>query len=193
MVPAPFQPQRRRLLRLRPQRELVAGRHVDGGHDVCRRHAAGRHRPGLHAGHLRELAVVGPSVLGHDDGVSLRPAVAALRSAHRCAVRRDSLLRQACGLSARLSRHLSWPADELRHPRLGDQSDDQHCRHHAGQHSHAGEHQPLHERTFWLGVERQRWRGAGHLRLLPDSRSPDCTSRWAVCGACCGPTFSSSC
>ena len=34
-----------RVLSLGPRRPLVAGRHVDGRHDLCRRHAAARHRP----------------------------------------------------------------------------------------------------------------------------------------------------
>ena len=63
---------------------------------------------------------------GHDDGVSVRPPVAAFRTAHRRAVRRDALLREAGGFPARLSRHLPRAADELPDSGLGHQGHDQH-------------------------------------------------------------------
>ena len=110
---------------------MVAGGHVHGRHHLCRRYAAGRHWPCVHPGRCRELAVVGVPAFGHDDGVPLRPSLAPLRPAHGCAVRRDAVLRQACGVPARLPRRLPRPADELPNSRLGDQSDDQHRGDHA--------------------------------------------------------------
>src|ERR1700731_4581212 len=57
LFPLPLGQERGRLLCLRTQRFLVAGRHVDGGDHICRRHAAGGHRSGLYPGGRRELGV----------------------------------------------------------------------------------------------------------------------------------------
>ena len=181
VVSPSLQPQCRRLLRLRPQRELVAGRHVDGRDHLRCRHAAGRHRTGLLARHLRELAVVGLPAVGHDDGLSLCPAVATLRPADRRTVRGDPLLRQARGVPARLSRHLSRAADELRHPRLGDEGDDQYRRDDVCGHAAADQRRRLYDRALRIGVERQRRRGTRHLRFLPDPvHRTICFARWPV-------------
>ena len=67
------------ILPLRPQRAVVAGRHVDGGDDFRRRHAAGGHRPGGAQRHRRQLAVVEHGRERHADRLSLFAAVAALR------------------------------------------------------------------------------------------------------------------
>ena len=154
VVSQPLGQEHRRLLRFWTQRELVASRHLDGRHHLRRRHAASRHRPRLHAGHLGQLAVVGFPFLRNDDGLPLRAAVAAVRPAHRCAVCRDSLLRQAGGVSPRLSRHLSRSPHELRHPRMGHQGDDLDHQHYAGQHADAHERQCVHV-ALWLRLERQ--------------------------------------
>ena len=124
-----LQQERGRLLCLRTQCLVVACRHVHGGDDVCCRHAAGGHWTGVHAGYRGKLAMVGLPSVGNDDGLSLRAALAAFRLAHRCPVRGDALLRQTRRILARLPRRLSRSVDELPHPRLGHESDDQHCGH----------------------------------------------------------------
>ena len=131
LLPPPLRQERGRLLSLRTQRELVAGRHLDGRDHLRRRHSAGRHRPGLLTGHRRQLALVVVPALRDDDRLPLRASVAALRPAHRRAVCRDALLRQARRVSPRISRHLPRPADELPHPRMGDEGHDHDRRHHA--------------------------------------------------------------
>ena len=111
---------------------LVAGGDVHGCHDLRGGYAAGGNRPGLHAGHRGELAVVEFSAVGDDDGLSVCAVVEALGIAYRCAVCGDALRGKTCGVSARFPRDLSGPADELPDFGLGDQGDDQHRRLDAG-------------------------------------------------------------
>ena len=70
--------ERRRILPLRPQRAVVAGRHLDGRDHLRRRHAAGGHRHGGGQRDRRKLAVVELRLERHADGVLLRAPVAAL-------------------------------------------------------------------------------------------------------------------
>ena len=160
-----------------------------GGHPI-----AGR-RAGLHPRNCRQLAVVGVSAFRNDDGISVRALVAALGTDDRRAVRRNALFRKARGISARLSRGLSRPDDELPDSRLGNQGDDRHRRHHAGpddQPWHVVEHVRAPDRHFRAGVFRNRRPRADRLHFLPDSVYRACTFRWADSGACCGRTCFSS-
>src|SRR5881275_2678621 len=90
----------------------------------CGGYAARSHRPVLHARRRRQLAVVGVLAIRHDDSFFVCAAVAALRPAHRCAVRRDAVFGQASGISPWISGALSRPSHELPDPRLGHQGDD---------------------------------------------------------------------
>ena len=65
---------------------LVAGRHLHGGHDLCRRYAAGRHRTCSQLRNRRELALVEHADERHADGLSLCPFVAPRRGPDRCGV-----------------------------------------------------------------------------------------------------------
>ena len=85
---------------------VVACRDVDGGHDVCRRYAAGGDGHGRGQRHRRQLAVVVHGDERDDDGVFLRAALAAGRRDDRHRVCRAALLGQAGGVSARVSRAL---------------------------------------------------------------------------------------
>ena len=166
VLPPAVGPQHRGLLRLGPQGLVVAGRHVDGGDHVRRRHAARRDRPRLPAGNRRQLAVVELPALRDDDGVPLRAAVAPRGAAHRRRVRRDALRRPAGGVPPRLPRHLPRPADELRDPRLGHQGDDQHHRRHAGRDAAA--------RAASAACSRRSAR-SGPATKAPRSRSASCS------------------
>ena len=112
--------QHRRVLPLRPQRLLVAGRDFHGGHHLCRRHAAGRYRPHLQPGHRRQLAVVVVPALRDAHRLLLRPAVAPRPRADGHGVRRAPLLRPARHLPARLSRRVPGLPRQHHHHGLGE-------------------------------------------------------------------------
>ena len=115
--------QRQRILSHRPQPAVVAGRHVDGGDDVRRRHAARGRRSRRPERHRRQLDLVERRVRQHADGVLLRAPVAPRRHSHRRRVRRAPLRGPAGGDSARLPRDLPGPADQLRRHGLGQSRD----------------------------------------------------------------------
>ena len=148
LLPRAFREEHRRLFCFRPQRVVVAGGNEHGGDDVRCGHAAGGHGTRLQAGDCGQLALVVLPSLRHDDGVSLRALVAAVRAAHGRATRRNPLFRQARGFSAGLSRAVPGSADELPDSRLGDQGNDRHRLHDAGS-----------QRAF----------RAGHLCFVPDA------------------------
>ena len=137
LLPPPLRQKRRRLLSLRTQRELVARRHLDGRHHLRRRHSPRSDGPRLFAGHRRKLALVVVPALRHDDRLSLRPPVAPFGTAHRRAICRNALCRQAGRFPARLPRHLPRPTDELPDPGLGHQSNDHDRRDHSRPHATA--------------------------------------------------------
>ena len=113
--------ERRRILPLRPQRPVVAGRDLHGRDHLRRRYAAGGHRNGRGQRDRRQLAVVVLRLERHADGVLLRAPVAALGRHDRRRIRRDPLLRKARGLPARIPRIVPGHPDQLHHPRLGQQ------------------------------------------------------------------------
>ena len=122
---SPRRKERQRVLPLRPQRPLVAGRHLDGRHHLRRRHAARRHRHGRDGRHRGQLAVVELRRQRHAHRLLLRAPVAALRRHDRHRIRRDPLLRQARRVPARLPRALPRHPHQLHHPRLGQPRDGQ--------------------------------------------------------------------
>src|SRR5215472_5603648 len=66
------------ILRLRARRLLVAGRHFDGGHDLCRGYASLCQRRDRHPGHRRQLDLVELMPERLADSVLLRPLLAPL-------------------------------------------------------------------------------------------------------------------
>ena len=94
-----------RVLPLRTQRSLVAGRHLHGRDHFRRGYAAGGHRHGGPERHRGQLAVVELRGQRDADGLLLLAAVAALRRDDRCRVCRDPLLPASrppsCAVSAR--------------------------------------------------------------------------------------------
>ena len=91
----------------------MAGGRVAGGDDVQHRHAESGDQPGARGRRRRQLGVVGLSAHRHDDGVLLRPAVAAAGRADRSRVLRDAVLGPRGDPGARLPRGLSGPAVQL--------------------------------------------------------------------------------
>ncbi len=69
--------------------------------------------------------------VGNDDGVFIRAIVAALGITHRRAICRNALRWKTCRISAWIPCRISWSANELPDPRLGDEGDDQHRQRHA--------------------------------------------------------------
>ena len=125
LLQVPRREKRQRILPLRPQRALVAGRHVHGRHHLRRRHSARRHRHGRDGRHRGQLAVVELHRERHAHGLLLRPPVAPLRRDDRHRILRNPLLRQARRLPARLPRALPRHPHQLHHPGMGQPGDGQ--------------------------------------------------------------------
>ena len=70
---------------------VVARGNVNGGDHLCRGYAIACCGARLHAGHCRELAVVGISAVRNDDRVFIRAIVEAFRTDDGCAVRGNAI------------------------------------------------------------------------------------------------------
>ena len=146
---------------------MVAGGHVDGGHDICRRHAAIRDRRGSEARNLGQLDLVVAVPLGNDDGFLFRAILEARGNSDRRRIRRTTLRRKSRRFPPRIPRDLPRRFDELPHSGLGHQGDDQHHDGAAGRCDRAGtrlvgRHRRPH--IFYVHTWHARAHGAADLR-----------------------------
>jgi len=109
---------------IRATRLVVACGYIDGCDYVRRRYATCRCGPRVYARNCRKLDLVGVSVVGNDDSVLVRAALATIGIDDGRAIRGNALLREASCVLAWISRSLPRPDDELPDPRLGDEGND---------------------------------------------------------------------